>query len=244
MAPITTFNESAQSWHARLRVLCLTDAALALQLCADSPDQHDPQDRALRLNFQAIALETLGETAQSDQCWLEFRAALSEVESATLRSHLELLRGRVYWQHGLNWRALEEFRAVHARALANNDSFLEANALNMIAKIHDVFDDYSSALESLLQALPIHRRAGNLRGEVQATYWLGIVYDNQGMKKQSLEYFQEAARLVCLTDDRIFEADCLKNLGEALADAGSSACSRRSRSPRVWVMLFKSVRRT
>lgn len=188
MAPITTFNDSAQSWQALSRVSCLTDPFQVLRLCEQptDPDTCSPQDRALRLNLRAIALETLGEVIQAERTWLEFRTALIEVDSLATRSHLELTSGRIYWQHGLNWRALEEFRAVHARALVNNDAFLVANALNMIAQMHDVFDEYSSALEVLLQALPIHQQVQNIEGEALANYLLGVVYDNQGMKMWSL----------------------------------------------------------
>jgi diguanylate cyclase (GGDEF)-like protein len=230
MAPTTTFNDNAQSWQARSRVFCLTDPAQALRLCADPTDpdacsskgspKGSPEDRALRLNLRAIALETLGEVSQAEHTWLEFRSTLTEVDSLAARSHLELTSGRIYWQHGLNWRALEEFRAVHARALVNGNAFLMANALNMIAQMHDVFDEYSSSLEVLLQALPIHQQVQNIEGEALANYLLGVVYDNQGMKMWSLEHFQEAVRLVSQIDHPVLEADCLKNLGEAWADAG------------------------
>ena len=108
---------------------------------------------------------------------------------------------------------------MRIEAQERQDALIEATALNRIGQMYDVINDYPKALEALLQALPLHRKQGNLRGEADAQELLGVVLDNNGEQARALEHFQEAVRLVLQTDDRKFSAICLKNLGESLADA-------------------------
>ena len=206
-----------QDLIAEVRHLCFAEPTQALERCQQLPT-HTPARAARRLTLEAMTWETIGDADAAERSWLQARHLLPSVEPLDERLQLELLPALVYWQHGLNQRALDWAIHVREQARQRQDVALEARALNLIGHLLDVFDDYAQALEMVLQALPLHRQVGNIAGESHAHFVLGIVYFNQGMKEQSLEHLEEATRLAFLTPDRGVQSTCLKNLAESHAE--------------------------
>jgi tetratricopeptide (TPR) repeat protein len=104
---------------------------------------------------------------------------------------------------------------------------LRSVALNNLGEVYLGLDDLDAAAECYLQALDIGREIGVL-AEGYALHNLGVVYTRQRRLDEAIARFKEA-----LPKHRAFgaldgEADALKGLGVAQAEAGSQAEARAS----------------
>ena len=211
--------QNPDTLSSQLRGFCLTNPERALELCHELEQDAALEMQAFTSICRTISLETLEQFEAAQVAAQQTQKLLGRMPRDWRWANLELQRGWILFNRGLHHQALEYFLHMRVGAQERQDALIEATALNRIGQVYDVINDYPKALEALLQALPLHRKEGNLRGEADAQELLGIVFDNNGEEARALEHFQEAVRLVLLTDDRKFSANCLKNLGESLADA-------------------------
>jgi DNA-binding SARP family transcriptional activator/tetratricopeptide (TPR) repeat protein len=129
--------------------------------------------------------------------------------------------------HGAGGDALRYLRRAAALLEPMGAISLRSVALNNLGEVYLGLDDLDAAAECYLQALDIGREIGVL-AEGYALHNLGVVYTRQRRLDEAIARFKEA-----LPKHRAFgaldgEADALKGLGVAQAEAGSQAEARAS----------------
>ncbi|WP_341720895.1 tetratricopeptide repeat protein [Micromonospora sp. FIMYZ51] len=103
--------------------------------------------------------------------------------------------------------------ARHAAGLLG-DGTAEANALTNVAVAYCHQGDFAQASGCLEAALPLFRRADDLRGEARVLGNLGVVQSMAGQHETSATYHLQALDRFIRIEDRVGEANTLANLSE------------------------------
>ncbi len=118
------------------------------------------------------------------------------------------LRTRGYWGQA---RTLHRAALASARAVGDRDS--QAHALTCLGMVERLTGDYSSATQTLTQALDLYQDRADLRGQATVLLCLGVV------QRLTVEYstaaitLTEAMRLYQGANDQLGQADALNELG-------------------------------
>ncbi|WP_181444970.1 tetratricopeptide repeat protein [Micromonospora endophytica] len=107
---------------------------------------------------------------------------------------------------------------VHAEAREAarllGDGAAEATALTNLAVGHWQQGRFADAIEQLERALPLFRRAEDIRGEARVLGNLGVVHSTSRQYEMSATYHRQALERFVQIEDRVGEANTLTNLSE------------------------------
>lgn len=98
---------------------------------------------------------------------------------------------------------------------------VEANALDVMGRVHNELGDKKKALEYFNQALPLHKSIGNRQGELTSVTGISTAYQYMGDFQRALTVAEEASRIAKELGDQakaglIFNNICVihENLGD------------------------------
>jgi DNA-binding SARP family transcriptional activator len=108
--------------------------------------------------------------------------------------------------------------AEHALAIA---TATRPYALNTVGLCHLRLGDHLRALSTCEEALALHERAADLRGQAETWDSIAVVYHRLGRFPEAMTAFDQAVSLYRANWDRHGEAEALEHQAEAAAAAGS-----------------------
>ncbi|MEE4195547.1 MAG: BTAD domain-containing putative transcriptional regulator, partial [Anaerolineae bacterium] len=123
--------------------------------------------------------------------------------------------------------ALNQTQAVsyleHALRVAQDLSFpaLEGDIIRCLGNATYWQNKYHQSVKLFRKALNIHRKVGDLRGELSALNNLGKVTELIGDLKESVNYFTQAAEISQRIKDRLAEGVILTNLAQVKTSLGN-----------------------
>ena len=203
---------------------CVTTHRVAAESAAKTGDR---LGEALALNQLGFALVRL----LDPEAFAHLERALAvrqELGDTRGEAQTAISLGEGYLRmHGAGGDALRYLRRAADLLEPMGAISLRSVALNNLGEVYLGLDDLDAAAECYLQALDIGREIGGL-AEGYALHNLGVVYTRQRRLDEAIARFEEA-----LPKHRAFgaldgEADALKGLGVAQAEAGSQAEARAS----------------
>ena len=96
----------------------------------------------------------------------------------------------------------------------------QANALDVLGRVHNEFGDKKKALEYLNQALALHKSNGNRVGQLTSIMSISMSYQYMGDYKKSLTFAEQSAALANELGDRSREGSAFNNLCVLHEDLG------------------------
>ena len=97
---------------------------------------------------------------------------------------------------------------------------VEANALDILGRVHNELGDKKKALEYFNQALPLHKSIGNRAGELTSLFSISMSYQYIGDFKKSLTFAEQAGTLARELGDHAKEGSVFNNLCVIHEDMG------------------------
>ena len=193
-------------------------------------DQNNLTWRIETVYHQLVAEPEASEVTLNDSCMQWFQPscfAFNKVESLlrAVREHLDMQRlsekaVQYYWLHQARVdRAFSRFqeaqRALQQISLAvmPEDHYLAISRLKSIGHTHRYLSELTEAQQCYEEALLLHRKRGNQKGEAECFTRLGEVYLRRSNFSAAKQNIEEALTLYRNTGKSVGEAECLKYIG-------------------------------
>lgn len=173
----------------------------------------------------ALTLEKQGSADSFRKAIAKYNEALPIFKSAGLRwweANVLYLMANDYVFLGEKQKALEcGTQAVEVGQIAVTEADtaerkiaikVQANALDILGRVHNELGDKKKALEYFNQALPLHKSIGNRPGELTSLINISMAYQYMGDYKKSLTFTEQAAALATELGDHAREGSVFNNL--------------------------------
>jgi CHAT domain-containing protein/Tfp pilus assembly protein PilF len=108
--------------------------------------------------------------------------------------------------------AIKKFEQSAAFAKTANDKSYEARAHYLMAHVYNLLGEFVKAEETATRALPIAQASGNKSVHAYLFDTIGISYNERGLRKKALEFYEQALPLRTATD-RVGRANTINNIG-------------------------------
>jgi tetratricopeptide (TPR) repeat protein len=168
-----------------------------------------------------ICFAALGESSRAEDTYRSALSLCGEHDPGAECSALGNL-GNLFLTTGRPREAIEPLTRVIEVAQALERPAWEADAYNGLGVAYRDGGDLDRAAEYHQQALALHRKIGNLRGEGGVLINLGLIHRKKGDTGQAIDSYRQALPVVRAIHDERAEGDVLWNMSLALDHAGET----------------------